>query len=280
MRKREADPIEAERQALADQRAALADLQKQLAARVAAVQSREAELREAIGRARNGGVARSIPGVEPQLRAPSPLPPAAGGDLAAQTQALAERERAVASREAEVSRELARLAAKRDDPDGETDENAVAVHQRIGELEQREAALLRKVAELTEREKQLTAELASAREATPAVALPPAEPNAEQLAKIEARLAELRVAEDAFGRTREELSARSEAVAARERLVAERERELAEREDGWGNTDLHELESRLRRLEQQKTAAPPASGFSSGMRKLEQQGKRGPKPAS
>lgn len=272
MRKREADPIEAERQALADQRAALADLQRQLTARVAAVQARETELREAIARARNGNPATPVAGVEPQLRLPSPLPAVGHAELA-------ERERALAAREAEVSRELARLAAKRDDPDGETDENAVAVHQRLAELEQREQALLLKVAELTEREKQLTAELALMQEGAAAVPLPPVEPDAERLAKIDARLAELRVAEEAFGRTREELAARSEAVAARERLVAERERELSEREDGWGGNDLHELESRLRRLEQQKPAAPAPAGFSTGMKKLEKQGKRAQKPS-
>ena len=68
--------------------------------------------------------------------------------------------------------------------------------------------------------------------------------------------------------------ARSEAVAARERLVSEREREVSEQADGWGaSSELHELESRLRRLEHQKSAPQPA-GFSSGVRKLEQQSKR------
>jgi len=237
VRKRETDPIEAERQALADQRAALAELQQQLAARVAAVQARETELREAIARARNGGIPQQLPGVEPQLRPPSPLPAA--------------------------------------DAEGA----GAAVRQRLAELEQREEALLRKVAELTEREKQLNAELATARDAA-SVELPPVAPDAERLETIAARMNELRVAEEAFARTREELAARSEAVSARERLVAERERELSDREDGWGNSDLHELESRLRRLEQQKTAAPASAGFSSGMRKLEQQGKRGSRPAS
>ena len=278
MRKRESDPIEAERRALADQRVALADLQQQLAARVAAVQARESELREAINRARSGVVSKPGPGVESQLRSPSPLPPAGSDESAAQLRELAERERVVAAREAELSRETARLAVKRTDPDGDTDENAVNAHQRIAELEQREQDLVNKTAELADREEQLIAELAAAREASTTMALPAAAvvSDADRLANIEARLAELRIAEEAFGRTREELAARSEAVAARERLVGERERELADHEDGWGSVELHELESRLRRLEQQK-AAPPPSGFASGMRKLEQQGKRTPR---
>ena len=87
---------------------------------------------------------------------------------------------------------------------------------------------------------------------------PPAEPDAERLAQIEARLAELRDAEKLFLRTRDELAARSEAVAARERLVAQKERELDDREDGvgqWASPGLTEMEARLRRLEQQQDPA-------------------------
>ena len=102
---------------------------------------------------------------------------------------------------------------------------------------------------------------------------PPAEPDAERLAQIEARLAELRDAEKLFLRTRDELAARSEAVAARERLVAQKERELDDREDGvgqWASPGLTEMEARLRRLEQQQDPSEQTMGFSGGLRKLQQ----------
>ena len=100
-----------------------------------------------------------------------------------------------------------------------------------------------------------------------------AEPDAERLAQIEARLAELRDAEKLFLRTRDELAARSEAVAARERLVAQKERELDDREDGvgqWASPGLTEMEARLRRLEQQQDPSEQTMGFSGGLRKLQQ----------
>ena len=71
--------------------------------------------------------------------------------------------------------------------------------------------------------------------AVPRSSAPAPEPDAERLAQIEARLAELRDAEKLFLRTRDELAARSEAVAARERLVSQKERELDDREDGVGS---------------------------------------------
>ena len=104
-----------------------------------------------------------------------------------------------------------------------------------------------------------------------AAAAPAPEPDAERLAQIEARLAELRDAEKMFLRTRDELAARSEAVAARERLVSQKERELDDREDGvgrWANPELTEMEARLRRLEQ-KQPGEQTLGFSGGLRKLQ-----------
>ena len=71
----------------------------------------------------------------------------------------------------------------------------------------------------------------------------PADPDGVRLAQIEARLGELRTAEEAFLRTRRELAEHTDAISAREQLLAQRERELDEREDGWGGADLHELES-------------------------------------
>jgi hypothetical protein len=114
---------------------------------------------------------------------------------------------------------------------------------------------------------------ASARSRT-ASAFPP-DPEGLRLAQIEARLDELRAAEEAFLRTRRELAEHTDAISAREQLLAQRERELDEREDGWGGPDLHELESRLRRLETQRQAAQ-AGSFSGGFRRLEQEGTRHP----
>ena len=104
----------------------------------------------------------------------------------------------------------------------------------------------------------------------------PRDPDAVRLAEIEARLDELRAAEEAFLRTRRELADHSDAIAAREQLLAQRERELDEREDGWGGLDMQELESRLRRLETQRSAIEQTRSFSGGFRKLEQDGTRRP----
>ena len=103
----------------------------------------------------------------------------------------------------------------------------------------------------------------------------PPDPEGLRLAQIEARLDELRAAEEAFLRTRRELAEHTDAISAREQLLAQRERELDEREDGWGGPDLHELESRLRRLDTQRQAAQ-AGSFSGGFRRLEQEGTRHP----
>jgi uncharacterized protein (DUF3084 family) len=103
----------------------------------------------------------------------------------------------------------------------------------------------------------------------------PPDPEGARLAQIDARLDELRTAEEAFLRTRRELAEHTDTISAREQLLAQRERELDEREDGWGGPDLHELESRLRRLETQRQSAPTGS-FSGGFRRLEQEGSRRP----
>jgi hypothetical protein len=118
------DPVGQERAALAEQRAALEDLKHQLAARVAAVKEREAELRAALNRVQNGG----SPGIA--------LPPVASPDserLAMRAANLAERERALAAREAA-------LGADRVAPNG--DPALAAELERQGrELEERRAAL-------------------------------------------------------------------------------------------------------------------------------------------
>ncbi len=274
MRKRGVDSVETERLALIEQRETLAALQRQLAERVGAVRAREIELREAISKAPSASM--SQPSAAPsELRAPVPgavLPPLGGNgrsvEVEARIRALNERERALAAREEALAASTARLGAN---PDEDTDENVLATQRRLTELEERERALTRELAAAN-------AELTALREVVAArPELPPTqeEQDVSRAAKIEARLAELRAAEQAFERTRDDLTAHTEAVTARERLVAEREREVAERSEGWGaNVEMHELESRLRRLEHQK-ASPQPAGFSSGVRKLEQQGKRG-----
>lgn len=203
------DPVANERQALVEQRAALEELKRQLAERIAAVKQREDELRAAI--------ARVAAGKEPGIA----LPPQASPDaerLAARAVALAERERALAAREAALAVGSGNGAGAQ----------SAALEARARELERRAAEVDARERAVEERE---------------------ADPDAMRLAAIEARLDVLREAEEAFLRTRRELADRSDAVSARERLVAQRERELDEREDAWGGPDMHELEARLRKLE-------------------------------
>ncbi len=166
------------------------------------------------------------------------------------------------------------------------------------ELERLKRELAERVASVREKERQLDEALRRAASAEGSVAARgPGEPVAaqvapgasptpeEQLARIEARLAELREAERVFLRTQEELAARSEALATRERLVAERERELDVLEDrsgtGLTRSELAELEARLRRLETRRT--PPTSeetqSFAAGLETLRRRGTRRPPPA-
>jgi DNA repair exonuclease SbcCD ATPase subunit len=94
------------------------------------------------------------------------------------------------------------------------------------------------------------------------------DPDGERLARIEARLAELREAEKLFLRTQQELAARSEALAARERLVADVEREAGVHREAWGESELAELERRLRRLESERGASESTQTFAGGFSKL------------
>jgi hypothetical protein len=244
------DPAAREREALAEQRAALETLKRQLAERVAAVKQREDELRVAIARVDAG----QAPGVR--------LPPRVDPDsdrIANRAAALAERERAVAAREAA----LAAGGAPRHGPSANGD---AALAEREAAVAARERELDARLARLEERER-----VVDERERIPA------DPDAARLAEIEARLDELRAAEEAFLRTRRELADHSDAIAAREQLLAQRERDLDEREDGWGGPDMRELESRLRKLETQRAALGQTQGFSGGFRKLEQEGARRPR---
>ena len=86
----------------------------------------------------------------------------------------------------------------------------------------------------------------------------------ERLAHIEARLAELREAEQLFLRTQQELAGRSEALTARERLVAELEREVGASREDWGGHELAELERRLRKLETERSGVPETTQTFSG----------------
>jgi hypothetical protein len=241
------DPLGQVRQALVDQRVELERLTRQLAERIDAVRQREEELRAALARVAAGKEA----GVA--------LPPRVDVEadrLALRAAALAERERVVAAREARVG--AAALHSL-----GDTSTNGDAVLQaRAEELERRVHDLDARERVLEERERRA------------------ADPTAVRLAEIDARLDELRAAEEAFLRTRRELADHSDAIAAREQLLAQRERELDEREDAWGGPDVHDLEARLRRLETQRVVVDQNKSFSGGFRRLEQEGTRTNRPAA
>ena len=87
----------------------------------------------------------------------------------------------------------------------------------------------------------------------------------DELERLEAKLAELRAAEQAFARTHAELAARSDALAEQEAALAARERALAAAERR-ATPDLEALEARIRRLEQsgRKHKAEPQT-FSAGL---------------
>ncbi len=167
-----------------------------------------------------------------------------------------------------LSAVLPRATTVERDSDADTGEDALEAARREKELTDRALALAAREAQLDARAREL--EAAEER----LTATPPAEPDADRLAQIEARLADLRDAEKLFLRTRDELAARSEAVAARERLVGQKERELDELEDAADRGPapaISEMEERLRRLEQQQQdPGEQTLGFSGGLRRLEQ----------
>ena len=98
--------------------------------------------------------------------------------------------------------------------------------------------------------------------------------DADELAALEAKLAELRAAEQAFARTHAELAARSDALSEQEAALAARERAVAAKESP-ATPDLEALEARIRRLEQggRKPSAEPQT-FSAGLRALQERGLR------
>jgi len=245
--KRRGEPatVEEEREALREQRLALEDLKQELAERVEAVRERELELRQALKE--TGHAPRPS---TPLVQANTSANGAADATRAQDMREVAAREQALISREAQLAERERALEQRSSDAHA-------ALDLREQELSAREAAAVR------------------TQEAEPA------EPGAERLAEIEARIAELREAEKLFLRTRDELADRSEAVAARERLVAQKERELDDREDTagqWGVSELSEMEARLRRLEQHQPGEQTAN-FAGGLRKLQQGAKRPQRPA-
>lgn len=181
---------------------------------------------------------------------------------------LAERVRAVQEKERALDAALGKTPPRPAGQPAPHPDDARELESRRRTIEAREHRLDARERELEEREAAL-------------LARPAAEPDAEQLARIEARLTELKEAERLFLRTREELSARSEALAARERLVAQRERELDEIEDKVAGPHVHALEERLRRLEQAQLPPAPAQspvettqGFADGLEALKRKGTR------
>ena len=101
-------------------------------------------------------------------------------------------------------------------------------------------------------------------------------PESDELERIEAKLAELREAEQAFVRTRHELAARSDALTEQEAALAERERALGAKEAPPKSPDLEVLEARIRRLEQSgRVRTEEAQTFGAGLRALQQRGLRG-----
>ena len=264
--KRRAEPttVEDERAALRAQNAALEDLKRQLNERVEAVRARELELHHALA---------EMNGPPPANAAARPLPPPP------EPAALLLPGPVVTSHEADTGEDA--LEAQRREQALTEREQAIAAAEvaLLARTRQHEQDLAREREQLAARERELELEREAGAETMVGVpvpvpaAAPAPEPDAERLAQIEARLAELRDAEKMFLRTRDELAARSEAVAARERLVSQKERELDDREDGvgqWASPELTEMEARLRRLEQQQDPSEQTMGFSGGLRKLQQ----------
>ena len=102
----------------------------------------------------------------------------------------------------------------------------------------------------------------------------PRPPRADELAAIEAKLAELRAAEQAFARTHAELAARSDALSERRRRWPPASARSPRRRRRRA-PELEALEARIRRLEQggRKPSREPQT-FSAGLRALQERGLR------
>ena len=130
---------------------------------------------------------------------PPPPDPAVADELDARAASLDARGETLDVREAELTESMDALTAR----ESELDERAAELDARAAELAAREQA-----AEETE---QAVPALAAAPDPTPA---------ADELERIEAKLAELREAEQAFVRTQHELAARSDALTEQEAALA------------------------------------------------------------
>jgi hypothetical protein len=230
------DPVAAEREALAAQRAALEDLKRQLAERVNAVKERENELRAAIARVAAGKDAAIA------------LPPVAGPDaerLAARTAALAERERALAAREAALA-----------------EGNGASLSR---DVERRERELAAGMAELETRERAL-----AERERDPTVVrITEIEARLDKLRDAEEAF--LRTRRELADRS-DAVSARERLIAQRERELDEREDGWGGPDMHELEARLRKLESQhgplgrtasfsggFKKLEQEGTRRPPGS---------------------
>jgi RND superfamily putative drug exporter len=208
-------------------------------------------------------------------------------ELDALKQELAQRVAGVQAKERELAEQLAQVGKGAAEPPADAspaahDERAAELDALRQQLDAREAAVGERERAVVTRESDLEAREAALveqpaqpePEPEPAPAPPSPEPSADELAQIEARLAELRDAENQFARTHAELAARSDSLSEREAAVALREQAVAARE-APRTPELEELESRIRRLEHRsKGRAGTAQSFSSGLRALEQRGVR------
>ena len=247
--------VESEREALRRQRVEaaneLAALKRALSERVAQVQPRERELADALARVEkreqkldaSDGRGSRLDAVRLRL-----------AEAKEGRAALDERRAELDAREQQLAAREAALAAGEGPPPApiqappdpaitqELEAREAALAEAEQELAAREAALEARAAELEAREQEHVAPTAAPE--------PEPEPQSDELERIEAKLAELREAEQAFVRTRHELAARSDALTEQEAALAERERALIPKETPPQSPDLEVLEARIRRLEQ------------------------------
>ena len=195
---------------------------------------------------------------------------------------LAQRVAGVQAKERELEEQLAQGGRVATEPPAGAppmahDERAAELDALGEQLRAREAAVSERELAVVTRESELEAPEAAA--VLPAAAAEPTpEPSPDELARIEAKLAELHEAEKQFARTHAELAARSDALAEREAGLALREQSLSSRETSPA-PELGELEARIRRLERSQSSTGTTQTFSSGLRALEQRGvRRGESP--
>jgi chromosome segregation ATPase len=289
----DASDLESERDALRRQRAEAAEelqaLKRTLAERVAAVQRREQELAAATERVEKreqkleGSRGARFEAVRLKLaeaKEARAMLDVRRAELETREAALAAREAALDGHDtpapAPVTAEASEQHAELETFAAELVARGQSLDARTAELDRKAAALEQREAELNERAVELDARETAVGELeadTDESAMPPADD--VELERIEAKLAELHEAEEAFARTRTELAARSDAL-------TEREATLAARERAFGSTfappspDLESLEARIRRLEldgRSRKSAPQT--FSAGLRALEERGQGG-----